>query len=101
MVESEITEEVREELKRKNTKYPLPPQLMLSYEIENDIICTDLLKFYLLNCRAVIEDIKWCQIYERQKPFHQFVENHVRMRIASDYQKLPQRASLYKLILNR
>lgn len=74
---------------------------MLTYGVKDEIIQTDLLKFYLLNCRAVIENIKWIQIFEREKPFNQFVQNHVRLRIASDYQKLPQKSNLYKLILNR
>ena len=74
---------------------------MLTFGVKNDIISTDLLKFYLLKCKAFVEDIQWFMIYERQKPFKDFVQNHVALRIQSDYEKLPARSNLFKLILNR
>ena len=74
---------------------------MLTFGVQNDVITTDLLKFYLVKCKAYIEEIEWFMIFERQKPFEDFVQNHVALRIQSDYQKLPARSNLFKLILNR
>ena len=74
---------------------------MLTFELKDDIISTDMLLFYLIKAKAYIEDIKWVLVYEREKPFHAFVSQHVQLRIQSDYQKLPARSNLFKLILNR
>ena len=94
----QIDEETVEQILQKKWKFPLNPQLMLTWSVKNYITPTTLIQFYLKQGAEI--KIDWAIAYDRQDPLNHFIQGQTRSRIQADKEGKAMKSKLHKTISN-
>ena len=94
----QIDEEMAEQILQKKWKFPLHPQLMLTWSVQNYITPTTLIQFYLKQGAEI--KIEWAIAYYRSDPLNHFIQGQTSSRIQADKEGKAMKSKLHKTISN-
>ena len=83
---------------KKKWKFPLDPQLMLTWSVKDYITPTTLIQFYLKQGAEI--KIDWAIAYYRSNPLNQFIQGQTASRIQADKDGKTMKSKLHKTISN-
>ena len=96
--QEQIDDEMVELILKKKWKFPLDPQLMLTWSVKNYITPTTLIQFYLKEGAEI--KIDWAIAYYRSNPLNQFIQGQTTSRIQADKEGKTMKSKLHKTISN-
>ena len=94
----QIDEETVELIAQKKWKFPLHPQLMLTWSVKNYIAPTTLIQFYLSQGAEI--KIDWAVAYYKSDPLNDFIQGQTLSRIQADKEGKTMKSKLHKTISN-
>ena len=99
VTEEMIHADFREFARNKFPKFPLDPQLTLTFNANGMIFSTPLLQYYLTN-GFIVSNIQYAAEYVEEAPFRPFVNKLVDMRIEATDTNNNLQQNLSKMIMN-
>ena len=99
VTEEMLTEEYLKYARSRNAKFPLDPQLTLTFNAQNIILATPLLKYYMDN-GLKIEKVHYFVEYLPGEPFRPFIDKMVNMRIKATDDDNQLHQNLAKILMN-
>jgi hypothetical protein len=94
-----LNPEFKQYANAKKIKFPLENQLSLTFNAEEIVLCTPILKFYLENGLQITK-LHFFVEYKSQEPFKPFVNKMVKMRIKATEESNKLHTSLSKIVMN-
>ena len=94
----QIDEDMQNLVLQRKWKFPLNPQLMLTWSVKEYITPTTLIQFYLKQGAQVTID--WAIAYFRSNPLNDFINGQTRARIQADKDGKTMKSKLHKTISN-
>ena len=94
LTEDQISSEMIDSLRRKKTKFPLHPQLMLTFSAKEYICPTTMIRFYLEEGANI--EIDWGIAYSKGQPLRDFITGQTEARIAADREGKKMKSKLHK-----
>ena len=92
--EEMVVPEIRKLLSAKKTKFPLSPQLMLTFSAKEYICPTTMIQFYLEEGANI--EIDWAIAYTEGLPLRDFINGQTESRIAADREGKKMKSKLHK-----
>ena len=92
--EEQISPDVLHLLQQKKTKFPLSPQLMLTFSTKEYICPTTMIQFYLEEGAEI--KIDWAIAYSKGEPLRDFICGQTAARITADRQGKKMKSKLHK-----
>ena len=96
--ESQIEENMRNLILEKKWRFPLQPQLMLTWSVKEYITPTTLIQFYLEQGADI--QIDWAIAFVKTNPLNQFIIGQTNARIQADREGKTMKSKLHKTISN-
>lgn len=92
--EEQISADIKKLLHSKKTKFPLPPQLMLTFSVKEYICPTTMIQFYLKEGANI--KIDWAIAYSKGLPLRDFIQGQTDSRIEADRAGKKMKSKLHK-----
>ena len=94
LTEEMIVPEIKTLLNAKKAKFPLSPQLMLTFSVKEYICPTTMIAFYLEEGATI--KIDWAIAYQKGMPLRDFINGQTESRIAADREGKKMKSKLHK-----